>query len=85
MYILIIYKYLNLPRPKEDIEQLSIEISQFGNKIIEPNTLKQIITAVTPKPEEDLEKTINSSIHQKAYEKVKVNALLRKIKGSLHN
>lgn len=81
----IIYKYLNLPRPKEDIEQLSIEISQFGNKIIEPNTLKQIITAVTPKPEEDLEKTINSNIHQKAYEKVKVNALLRKIKGSLHN
>lgn len=79
-----IYNYLNLPMQKnlEDIEE---ELKKIGNKIILPSTLEKIITAVTPKSEEDLEKTINSSIHKKAYEKIKINTLLRIIKGQSKN
>lgn len=77
-----VYENLNLKKTDDDLENLSEEIYKFGNRIINPDKLKDIITVVTPKSEEDLTKMISSSIHQKAYERTKINTLLRMIKES---
>lgn len=77
-----IYEYLNLPKPKENIINLKKEITLYGKNIIKPEVLKQIITTVTPMKDEDLEKTISTSIHQYFYEMTNINTLLKNLKNT---
>lgn len=70
-----IFNYLNLSTELSDLEETSEKIKSLGNRAISPRTLKGIITTVTPKSQEDLEKTIDSSIHKKAYEDLLIRIL----------
>lgn len=68
-----IYKYLNLSEPIE-LNTTTKTLQKLSNEYIPIDVLKNIITTVTPKSDEDLEKTIHTSVHKNAY-----NQLLNRI------
>lgn len=82
-YIRKIYEYLDIlydnTKPLEDIKE---ELKAYGNKTINPEKIRDCINVVTPKSEEEMNKTMKTCIHQKIEEE-KQNRLLRLILGAI--
>ena len=63
---------------KINLDELEVIIKNLGNQILSTSVLKDIITTVTLKSRENLDKTINTSIYSKIEEK-NIELLLREI------
>jgi len=59
-----IFSYLGLPRTDQNLHELYETIKELGKRNISTETLRQIITAVEPKSNVDMKKTLKTSPYE---------------------